>query len=116
MAEFLIFQIAVTLFAIFAISRVILRAHNRDISLRAFALWTILWLGLIIVVYLPVVLTDIAAATGIGRGVDFLLYISVGLLFYLAFKQYVKVQQLEHEISSLTTHVAVSQVKDGRKR
>lgn len=115
MASLLAFQIAVTLFCVFAITRVFLRFKDRQLSVRGVLFWLTVWLAVIVMVFLPAFLTTVANTAGIGRGVDFVLYVSIGALFYLAFRHYVAMQSLQRSISQLTTQIAIAQRKDNRK-
>jgi len=94
-------QIIIILFALFAISRVILRFKDRSVTLQALFFWIILWLALILFVVLPGTAGLLTNFFGVGRGVDLLIYLSIILLFYLIFKIYVKIDNLNKEITKV---------------
>jgi len=96
-----IIKIVVTLFALFALSRAILRFKKKEISKKEVLWWSLLWLTLIIVALLPGFTTFFANLFGIGRGADVVLYASVIILFYLIFKIYVKIEQVEKNLTKI---------------
>jgi small membrane protein len=92
-------QIMAVGFVTFAMSRAILRAKDKKISTIELFFWLAIWGGLIIVVFFPGITSVIADIVGIGRGIDVIVYTSIGLLFYLIFRLYVKLEEVEREIT-----------------
>jgi len=108
-----ILQVIVVLFALFAISRAFLRFKDKKISGKEFAFWLILWMAAIVVILLPSTSFFFANLLGIQRGADFVVYISIILLFYMVFRLYVKIDSVEREITMLVRQIAV---REGKKR
>ena len=100
-------QILVVAFALFAISRVILRFRDRKVSATSLILWSILWIGAIIVVLLPGTSFFFASILGIQRGADFVVYVSIIVLFYLMFRLYVKIDNVEKNVTKLVREIAI---------
>ncbi len=92
-------QIIVILFSLFAISRVILRFKDRSVTLQSLFFWVILWMATVLFVMLPRTASILTNFFGVGRGADLLIYLSIILLFYLIFKIYVKIDNLNKEIT-----------------
>lgn len=69
-------------------------------------LWIIFWGGSLFVVWFPAVIAKIAEVSGVGRGVDVILYVSVIFLFYLIFAQNTKIDDLNKQITKLTRELA----------
>jgi len=107
----MIIQILISLFVLFAISRVWLRYNDGSISLVGTFVWSILWIGLGVVVWEPNITTTLASMIGVGRGVDALVYLSIVVLFYGLFRVYVKMEFLEHEITSLVRNKALREAQ-----
>jgi hypothetical protein len=103
----MVIKILVTLFVIFAISRAALRYHDKSFGLFALFFWSILWGIIVFFVWLPSASDIIARIIGVGRGVDALVYISVVTLFYASFRLYVKLEHVEHELTSLTRNLSL---------
>ena len=108
----MIIKILVSLFVIFALSRVYLRFRDRAINLVGFILWNLLWIGIGFVVWLPQVSDILANNVGIARGVDALVYLSIVALFYGMFRIYIKLEFIEREISGLVRGLALKENKD----
>jgi len=107
-------QIVVVVFAIFAISRAFLRFKDGKVSGKELAFWIVLWGAAIIVVVLPGTSFFFAGIFGIQRGADFVVYMSIVIIFYLLFKLYVKIDSVEKEITKLVREISISQA--GRKK
>jgi len=108
----MIIQLLITLFVLFAISRVWLRYNDGSLSLVSSFFWSIIWMGLGVVVWVPNITTSFADLIGVGRGADALVYISVVILFYGLFRVYVKLEFIEHEITSLVRNNALKEGKN----
>ena len=102
-----IIQIIIILFALFAFSRAALRARDRKIKQNEFIFWSIIWIAIIIVAFIPGITGIFAKPFGIGRGADFAVYISLIALFYLMFRLYVKAEKIEKDITKLVREIAL---------
>jgi small membrane protein len=106
-----IIQIVLVLFILFALSRAWLRFKDKKIHLGEFIFWVIVWVGAITAITLPETLGYASKIMGIGRPVDLLVYASIALLFYLNFRQYVKMDEQNAQISKIVTEVAIKRAK-----
>lgn len=104
-------QIIIIAFALFAWSRAFLRFRDRAISGREFTLWSVLWAAAIFVLALPRTTDLVASLLGATRGADVVVYVSIALLFYLAFRLYVKLESIEREITTLVRELALRRRK-----
>jgi len=100
-------QIIVVLFAIFAISMAFLRFRDRKIKFSGLVLWAGVWAAAIVVILLPGTSFFFANILGIQRGADFVVYISIIVLFYLMFRLYVKIDNVEKNVTKLVREVAI---------
>lgn len=107
-------KVFVTAFVLFAMSRVWLRYRDGAIGMFGTWLWSLLWAGIGVFVWWPKVSDYFAKTIGIGRGVDALVYISIVGLFYGMFRLYVKLEFIEHELTSLVRTMAINGGKDKR--
>jgi hypothetical protein len=94
-------QIILVGFAVYALLRAVQRFRKGGLSVWQFVVWTAVWLTLAVVVLLPNSTARIAALLGVGRGVDVAIYVSLALLFYVAFRQLGKIEDLERQITRL---------------
>ena len=104
-------QIVAVVFITFTASRSILRAKDKKISLRELLFWLAVWGTLLFVVFFPHITTYIATWAGIGRGIDVIIYASLGILYYLVFRLYVKLEEIEMEITKLVREIAIHSKK-----
>ena len=103
----MILEILITMFAIFAISRSYLRFRKSSESLLEFLLWIFVWTSVVVVVIFPQITSIPASIFGIGRGVDFLIYVCLIFLLYSTYRAYSKIEKLEQEITELTRAFAL---------
>lgn len=105
-------KLLVTLFVLFAVSRVWLRFRDGSIGIFGSLLWTALWTSMAVVAWLPQVSEFIANRVGIGRGVDFLVYTTLVGLLYGVFRLYIKMEFIEHELTSLVRNLALKEEQE----
>lgn len=100
-------QLFLTVFLLFAASRVVLRFRSGELSLFGFLFWSSIFGLAAIIVLFPGLTSSIAAALGIGRGADVVVYLSVTLLFYLVFRLYIFIEDLRHDITEIVKKIAL---------
>jgi small membrane protein len=86
---------------------IVLRYRQRKIGLVIFLLWFLLWSGIEVVILFPKSAMEVAHLVGIGRGTDLALYLSVMLILYLLFRMYVRLEQMNREITQIVRAVAL---------
>ncbi len=104
-------QIVVVLFALFALSRAVLRFKDGKITKNELLFWSLLWIALIIFVFLPGIAGFISRMLGIGRTVDAVIYATILVLFYLIFRVYVKLEGMEQEITTVVRKISLKRKK-----
>jgi len=97
-----IIGIIISLFALFALSRVLLRTRDNSISFRESIFWIIIWVIIVWLTLFPQITDKLSRLVGIGRGIDTAFFIAIILLFYIVFRLYVKIDELDKDITSLT--------------
>lgn len=105
-------QLLIIIFALFALSRVILRLKDNEITISEFVFWAFVWSGLILIAFIPNILVEFSQFFGIGRGLDFLTIFGIVFIFYLIFKIFVKIEKLQSDITLLTRSIAIKNAKD----
>ena len=104
-------QLLALVFVGFAASRVILRAKDKKISITELFFWLAVWTVLILVVFFPGLTSPAADFIGVGRGNDVIIYVSIGLLFYLMFRLYVKIEEIQQDITQVVRMTAINEKK-----
>lgn len=107
-------QVIIIIFALFALSRTILRFKDEQITTLEFIFWSLVWIIGSIIVLNPNSTFYLANLFGIQRGVDVIVYISIVILFYLIFRIYVKIEKLEQDLTKIVRELAIG--KDKKKR
>jgi hypothetical protein len=102
-------QVVLILFAAFAWSRVVNGLRRGTLALTPFLLWTVFWAGAIVVVVRPETTVALARVFGVGRGVDLVIYLALVMVFFLLFRLFAKIEDLERQ---LTRFVRAQALKD----
>jgi len=92
-------QIILSLFLIFALSRVWLRVKDSNLTPGAFLFWFGLFTFALVGVIEPDFTNYAAKFLGIGRGADVVIYASIALLFYLIFRTNIMLENIRSEIT-----------------
>ncbi len=95
-------SIIILIFSLFALSRVILRSKDKSISFRESAFWVLIWIIIGAVTAFPQLTEKISKKLGVGRGVDIAFFIAIIILFYIIFRLYIKIDELDRNITTLT--------------
>lgn len=112
----LVAQIILIIFLLFPISRVFLRFKEGQLAPPFFVFWLTIWTAALVILIFPDLTTKIARAVGISRGIDVVVYLSIGLLFYLVFRIYVSLEDMRKEISEIVRIISIKNLKRPRKR
>jgi len=103
----MLIQIILLIFIIYAVLKVALRYRDKVISLQEFLVWTLFWFMVAFVVILPETTSLVASFVGVGRGVDLVIYVSILILFYLAFRILVRVDKIEKDVTKIVRKIAL---------
>jgi hypothetical protein len=98
--------IIISVFAVFALSRVILRSKDNSISTMESLFWVIIWIAVVILTTFPQITDKLSEIAGIGRGVDTAFFIAIILLLYIVFRLYIKIDNLDKDITNLNTKLS----------
>lgn len=102
-------QIIAIIFAFFALIRVVLKLRKQKLTINEFIFWASMWVILILLSIFPDVSHIIAAFFGFGRGLDFFIVSSILLIFYLIFRIYVKLEEIDSRITKLARSIALKE-------
>jgi hypothetical protein len=105
-------QIVLVAFAVFAMSRVILRFRKGGLALVHLVTWFLFWAAVIVAVVRPATTTAIASLVRVGRGADLVMYLSVVVLFYSLFRMFGRIEELERQITRVVRAAALKELDD----
>lgn len=103
-------KIILTLFALFAWSRVYLKFRARLMNVKELIFWTLIWATAITVVFIPGKTTTLARLLGMERGFDAFAFIGIVTVFYIVYRLYVKTNEIDQTITELVRQIALGQV------
>ena len=103
----MIYQDIGVLIGIIAIIVAVLRLRNGKMLLGTAVLWILIWLIVIWVSIFPNSTNMFASLTGIGRGLDVVLILGLIGGYYLIFKMYTMIENMDKEITLLVREIAL---------
>ena len=103
----MIIKAIIILFILFVLWRTWLRFKVNDITNRELIIWLFFWFLVIIATLIPQKTDIIAQWLGVGRGADLLVYISIIVLFFIAFRIIVKLEKIDRDITKLVRKKAL---------
>ncbi|MFH0928698.1 MAG: DUF2304 family protein [bacterium] len=97
------------LVAIFALILIVTwrRFQEKNLSLPEALVWSLVWVGGILVAIDPELTNRLAQILGVGRGADAIVYLSLVVIFWLLFRIFVKIEKLERHLTELVQHEAL---------
>lgn len=105
-------QIVLTCFAVFAVSRVLIRYRRGNSRLLHVGLWLLFWTVVIVVALHPKTTDRLANILGVGRGVDTAIYLSLLLIFYLLFRSFAKIEDMDRQLTRVVRANALREMEE----
>jgi hypothetical protein len=93
-----------------------LRFKDGKMSFNMLLVWSAIWVLLIIFSIYPAATSVLASITGIGRGLDLILILGLIGCYYLIFKIYNLIENIEEEITHLVREIALKKGTSGNKK
>ena len=103
-------QFVLLVFVVGALTKAIYSYKQRDIGTTNFLFWTMVWIGTASIIFFPDATSILARFLGIGRGVDFIIYASLIVSFYLIFRIHLTLVRVEQEVTELVRAIALQQL------
>jgi hypothetical protein len=108
-------QVVAIIFGVFAFSRAVLGWKEKKIRLAELIFWAGVWLFAIISAISPQILSLFSNVLGFKRGLDFILAISIIVLFYMIFRLYVMLDIVDQNLTRLVRDITITQKTKGKK-
>ena len=111
-------QIFATIFALFALSRVILRLKDHQLTIKEVLFWASVWLGIILVVWIPTTAGLISTTLGINtrEPIDTLIYVAIVVMLYLIYRMHVKTERLGSEVTRLVRLIGLQHSEEPKRK
>ncbi len=107
--------IALSIIAIF-VWRLINQKRKNKLGKNEFIVWLSFWLlGALAIIFIRQIDNLVIALGFSGSGINFLIYLSVIVLFYLVFKLRLSIAKTEANITKITRHLALNNEDDNKQ-
>ncbi len=106
-----LFQILFVLFALGGAFGVVTKYKSGVLGTKGAIFWFCFWIVVIGAVIWPNGTAVVAGLFGIGRGADFVFYISIAVLFYIIFTLHIKIETVSRDMTRLVRDRALESKK-----
>ncbi len=110
-----VIQIFIIAIALYSVSRALVQFRRGSLTIAWLIFWILFWIAAGTVAVLPQTTDVVARFFGVGRGADFIIYLSLIVLFAFSFRMFVKLEHVEREITSLVRKLAIEEVEKPNK-
>lgn len=100
-------QTLLFVFAVYVFFRTTSALIKRQMSIKEFIFWSAIWITVIAVALNPRLIGNISRRLGISKGVDFLPYYGMIILFYSLYGLYIRVDNLEKALTKIVREIAL---------
>jgi len=108
----MIVQIIISLFGLYNIYKSILKLKDGDTTVGLFILWNCIWLGLVVLVWVPQTFDLLGQYLGLSSsGIEIVAYTAIVILVYAVYRITLKLEHVEYEITRLVRAKVIEKVK-----
>ena len=83
------------------------RARKHQLPIWASFAWSLLWIAVGTVAFIPEFANRLADVLGVGRGADVVVYSAIVVIIALLFRMSVRIEQLDRAITTVTRELAL---------
>lgn len=112
----MIYQYIGIIIGIVGIIYTFIRFRESKMSPGMLLIWTLIWIILIVLSIFPAGTGFFADLTGIGRGLDVILILGLIGCYYLIFRIYNMIENIEQEITTLVREMALQRENKNPKK
>lgn len=106
-----VIQWVLILIAVGAVVGAFLRFKKGGLPFRHFVVWTIFWAAAAFIVLRPETASSAARFFGVGRGADVVVYLALAAVYWLVFRLFAKIEDLERRITKLVRELALKDLE-----
>ena len=103
------FSVFAVIFILFALSRAFLQFRSGSLSWRGLTFWTVIWVGSGYIILYPATTGSLATNLGVSRGSDVVVYTSIIVIFYLLFRIYIFLNDINHNLTRVVRQIAIDE-------
>lgn len=104
-----LFQFVFLVFIVASLYKVLIKIKSGQLNIRESFIWIFAWVLGAVIIFNPSLSVKISNLFGIGRGVDLVIYSSIIFLYYISYKVYLKIDNLQKKIKELSTKIALKE-------
>ena len=93
--------------ALIAISKSYVDFKGRKESVQMFLLWTLIWIGIVIVAMFPDMIATLVSAGGGSVGIGTFLGMVIVFLFFLVYRMYVRMEGIQQKLALVVRELAL---------
>jgi len=108
----LLYQVIGILIGLIGITLSLKRFKEGKTSPTVLIIWLLAWLSLIIISINPYATSYLANILGIGRGLDLILILAIIGAYYILFRIYIMIENLEMELTKLVRELALRESEE----
>ena len=111
----LVIQLLILFFATFTLVTALFMFKDKKIRVGDFIFWLALWIAVIITSITTKYADLISQILGVSSGLNFLVYLSIIVLFYLIFRVYVKLDTMEKKMTNLVRELSYAHAEQRKQ-
>lgn len=111
----MIIKFIIIIFILFVLWRTVLRFKKGDITSRELLIWLVFWVLVAAAAVNPKGTDVIAQWLGVERGADLLVYLSIIVLFFVAFRLIVKQEKIDRDITKIVRNTALKNKENDKQ-
>ncbi len=108
-------QFILSTIILFIVYKTLVSYRRKRLSTSFTAVWMILWIVLLFFIFEQSLSIRIAHSIGIARGVDLIIYLSIIFIYYLVYKLFVKINDIDKKITEIVRREALKNSKVNKK-
>lgn len=111
-----VIQLIGLIFTVFLLYLSYLQFKKGTLSVLMFSLWTLLWIGLLLVSIFPSVVNGFLFGLGINRALDLFVIVGIFIVLGISFHNYTQVRKLHLKIEKLVRREALKSIEENTKQ
>lgn len=102
-----VIQILILVFAAVGVTRAFMQFRKGALTIAWLLFWVLFWIAAGFVAVMPQTTDVVAQFFGVGRGADAVIYVALIALFFLVFRMYVHIEEVEGAMTRLVRKLAM---------
>lgn len=105
----LVFQLLASIFILAVLNRILSKYKEKRIPKSEVIVWFVFWFIAAGAIWWPKTTDKLAQLVGVTRGVDLIVTASVAVIFYLLFKVFSHLHQIDRQLTKLVRNLSLQE-------